>query len=90
MDSIKGTAISVYGASGPGFGSYEVSFSGTTETKSAYSATNSTPFLLYSKSGLSQSLHSLKITNLGKRAETEGNALLFDYATLSVDVGASG
>lgn len=86
-----GTAVYVFGASGPAYGSYEVSFDGNAQNKSAYAPTNATePFLLFNTSGLPQTTHSLKVTNLGSTAASEGTSLLLDWIHLTADFGAPG
>lgn len=89
---LVGRAIYIYGASGPQFGSYQVSIDGNNVVKTAHAATNaSDPFLLFSNTSLLNANHTLTLTNLGARDGDNGaNDFLFDYLQFEVDLAPAG
>jgi hypothetical protein len=82
----------VYGASGPDYGSYEVSIDGKGVVQSAHAAVNaSNPHLLFSTTSLQYSPHTLKLTNLGARDGDAGaQNFLFDYLQTTVQLAPAG
>jgi hypothetical protein len=87
-----GPALFVYGASGPDYGSYEVSIDGGSIVLSAHASFNaSSPHLLYSNSSLSYANHTLKLTNLGAQSSDQGaSKFLFDYLLATTELAPSG
>ncbi|KAF9506400.1 hypothetical protein BS47DRAFT_1367411 [Hydnum rufescens UP504] len=87
-----GPALFVYGASGPDYGSYEVSIDGESIVLSAHASFNaSSPHLLYSNSSLSYANHTLKLTNLGAQSTDQGaSKFLFDYLLATTQLAPSG
>ncbi|KAJ7505880.1 hypothetical protein B0H11DRAFT_1976543 [Mycena galericulata] len=90
--NFTGPAIYVFGAAGPAFGSYEVSFDGVSSTKSAYMANNaSAPYLLYGSDNLTYAAHTLTLRNLGKQgADAGGGEFLFDFLRATVQLAPAG
>lgn len=81
----------MYGASGPSFGSYEISLDGGSQVLSAHASQNATNYLLYSSTNLTYSNHTLKVTNLGaKDNDNGGNQFLFDYLDTTVQLAPAG
>lgn len=89
--SFAGTAIYLYGTTGPAQGFYDVNLDNgvTSAPVSAYAAANTTNHLLYSATGLTNTAHSVVLTNLGSM-NGSGNELLIDYALGTALVGAAG
>jgi hypothetical protein len=87
-----GPALYLYGASGPDYGSYEISIDGGSVILSAYASTNaSNPHLLYSNSSLPYANHTLKVTNLGAQNGDQGAGnFLFDYLLATTEIAPSG
>ncbi|KAK0504460.1 hypothetical protein EDD18DRAFT_1276388 [Armillaria luteobubalina] len=90
--NFTGPAIYIYGASGPSYGSYEVTIDSNTTTLSAYSSNNaSEPYLLYGSSALEYANHTLTIKNVGaKGSDGGGNEFLFDFLRMTVQLGPKG
>lgn len=87
-----GPAIYIYGMSGPDFGSFEVDIDSNKTTLSAYAAENGTaPHLLYSTESLKYADHTLTLKNLGALdGDNGGNAFLFDFLHMTVQMGPAG
>ncbi|KAL0565477.1 hypothetical protein V5O48_016548 [Marasmius crinis-equi] len=89
-----GSSISVYGHSGPEYGSYAITIDDkVTLTRSAYAASNasSLPYALYTTTNLTNTPHTLTLRNLGKQGEDAGgNAFLLDFISIPVVVGGQG
>lgn len=87
-----GPGVYIYGASGPDYGSYEVNIDGNALRKSAHATANTTfPHLIYSNTTLSNSRHTLKLSNLGALDGDNGaNKFLFDYLQATVQLGPAG
>jgi len=89
--NFEGPMIFVYGAAGPGYGSFEVSVDGDSNVFSAYASQNASSYLLFRDKSLTYSNHTLKVTNLGARdGDNGGNQLLFDYLDASVQLAPAG
>ncbi|KAK1234999.1 hypothetical protein PQX77_001786 [Marasmius sp. AFHP31] len=85
-----GTSITVYGHSGPSYGSYSVTIDDkVTLTQSAYAGSNaSLPYALYTTTNLTNEHHTLKLRNLGKQgSDAGGSALLLDFVKVPVVLG---
>lgn len=81
----------IYGASGPAYGSFEVSIDGSSNVSTAHASANTTNYLLFGTSGLTYDNHSLKVMNLGAQNGDEGgNQLLFDYLETTVQLAPAG
>lgn len=90
--SLEGPALFVYGASGPDYGSYEISLDGGSIILSAHASSNaSIPHLLYSNSSLPYANHTLKVTNLGALNGDQGaGKFLFDYLLATTEIAPTG
>ncbi|KAL0069941.1 hypothetical protein AAF712_002836 [Marasmius tenuissimus] len=85
-----GPSITVYGHSGPSYGSYSVTIDDkVTLTRSAYATSNaSLPYALYTTTNLTNAAHTIKLRNLGKQgSDAGGNALLLDFITVPIVLG---
>ncbi|KAJ7049563.1 hypothetical protein C8F01DRAFT_1183187 [Mycena amicta] len=90
--NFTGPAIYIFGASGPDYGSVELVLDGQSTVTSAYSASNaSSPYILYSNSGLAYTEHTLTLRNLGKRnSDGGGNKFLLDFLRTTVQLAPPG
>ncbi|KAF7333275.1 hypothetical protein MSAN_02422000 [Mycena sanguinolenta] len=86
----KGSQISLYGAAGPAFGSYEIDIDGWVETHSAHIAKNVSGYPLFSTDTLSYTDHTVKVTNLGAKHRGEGTDFLVDLIKTTVDIAPAG
>lgn len=93
----QGTSVYIYSAQGPSFGSVAIDLDGNSTIVSAYASNNLTVqsgllnYLLFSASGLEMgSEHNLTMTNLGAVNKGEGNEMLLDYITTTVQLAPAG
>ncbi|KAJ6453368.1 hypothetical protein C8R45DRAFT_1039268 [Mycena sanguinolenta] len=86
----KGSQISLYGAAGPAFGSYQIDIDGCVETHSAHSTRNAAGYLLFNTDTLAYTEHTVKVTNLGPIRRGEGTDLLVDLVKTTVDIAPAG
>ncbi|KAK1226321.1 hypothetical protein PQX77_010706 [Marasmius sp. AFHP31] len=85
-----GPSITVYGHSGPSYGSYSITIDDkVTLTRSAYSPSNaSLPYPLYTTTNLTNAAHTIKLRNIGKQAtDGGGGAFLLDFVTVPIVLG---
>ncbi|KAM0752039.1 hypothetical protein T439DRAFT_199691 [Meredithblackwellia eburnea MCA 4105] len=91
--NFTGLSISLYGVAGPNAGYYDVTLDGASATSApvnAYSPTNSSNHLLFSKTGLSSGQHSITLTNRGSNGNsTMGSELWLDYGQVLTTVSAT-
>jgi hypothetical protein len=89
LKSLIGSAVYLYGASGPSYGKFEVTLDSKTSSHSAYATQNaSNPHLLYSAENLPYDKHTLRVRNAG--ADGGGSDLLFDFIRAPFQLAPAG
>ena len=86
-----GPTLFIYGAAGPGYGSFEISLDGGSNVSTAHAPQNVSGHLLFNTTSLEYANHTLKMTNLGAQSGDDGgNQFLFDYLQTTVQLAPAG
>jgi len=89
--NFEGPTLFIYGAAGPGYGSFEISLDGGSNVSTAHAPQNVSGHLLFNTTSLEYANHTLKMTNLGAQSGDDGgNQFLFDYLQTTVQLAPAG